>query len=158
MKNFTLLFLIIITANFSCAQENNVKDVDKDYEYEVLIPELEIPWGMDFFKDGSMIVTEKEGTVHLYKEGDLTPVNNVPDVIVKGQGGLLDVKLHPDFEKKSWVYFSFATNEGSGKLANTKIVRAKLQGNNLTSLEEIYTAQPLTDKPYHFGSRLEFDD
>ena len=158
MEKIKLLVFIIIVTNLSCAQDNNVLDVEQDYEFEVLIPELEIPWGMDFFTDGSMIVTEKEGTIHLYKNGELTPVNNVPDVIVKGQGGLLDVKLHPDFDNNSWVYLSYATNGGSGDLVNTKIGRAKLQGNNLTNFEELYFAEPLTDKPYHFGSRIEFDD
>ncbi len=158
MRNITLLFLILITANYSCAQDNKVLDVEKDFDFEIIISELEIPWGMDFFSDGSMIVTEKEGSVHIYKNDELIQVNNVPDVIVKGQGGLLDAKLHPDFENNSWVYFSFATNAGSGELANTKIVRAKLHGNNLTDIKDIYLAEPLTDKPYHFGSRIEFDD
>ncbi len=153
-----ILILLMAVANLSCAQENNVQEVEKDFEYEVLISDLEIPWGIDFFQDGTMIVTEKEGSVHLFKDGDLTPVNNVPEVIVKGQGGLLDVRLHPDFETNSWVYFSFATNDGDGDLANTRIVRAKLSGNNLSQTEIIYTAKPLTDKPYHFGSRIEFDD
>lgn len=158
MQKITVLILLLTFFNSSCAQSNDAQEVEEDYGFEIVSSELEIPWGIDFFEDGSMILTEKEGNIYLFSNGNLTQVNNAPEVIVKGQGGLLDVKLHPNFEENAFVYFSFASNGGSGELANTKIVRAKLNGNRLTNVKEIYTALPLTDKPYHFGSRIEFDD
>lgn len=149
-----LLFTIL-----ACAQKDeNIEDVEQDYEYEIITDQLEIAWGIDFFEDNSFLATEKEGNLYHYKDGDLKQIGNVPEVLLKGQGGLMDVKIHPDFKNNQFVYLSFADQgevEGEG---NTKIIRAKLNGNNLTNITEIYKATPNTSKPYHFGSRIEFDD
>lgn len=149
---FTLIF------QFSSAQKDEtIQEAEKDYAYEIVTDELEIPWGIDFLPDGSIIATEKDGKMYIIKNGNLQEITNIPQVKVMGQGGLLDVKLHPNFKVNNWVYISYAESIEDGK-ANTRLIRAKLQNNSLTEIIEIYKGAPETDKPYHFGSRIEFDN
>ena len=151
-----LTFLFIFQT--SCAQKDEtIQEVNKDYAYEIVTDTLEIPWGLDFLPDETIIATEKEGGMFLIKDGKLQEISNVPQVKVMGQGGLLDVKLHPNFEGNNWVYISYAESRENGK-ANTRLIRAKLENNALSDIVEIYKGAPETDKPYHFGSRIEFDN
>ncbi len=76
-------------------------------------------------------------------------------IYVKGQSGLLDIVLHPDYANNGWIYLSYSKQVADS--GGTVIARAKLEGNNLTNLEELFSAQPLTSSEVHFGSRIAFD-
>ncbi|UCS92919.1 PQQ-dependent sugar dehydrogenase [Echinicola marina] len=164
----TLLSFSLVVGS-SCAQEKDTRsgisintpeiaEDPKNYTVETIVEGFDDPWGMDFLPDGSILVSEKAGTLYLVKDGKKTEVKNAPEVSSRGQGGLLDIMLHPDFENNSWVYFSIASSEGEEEGANTAVVRAKLNGSELTDHETIYKASPNTKKGQHFGSRLAFDD
>jgi glucose/arabinose dehydrogenase len=147
--------------NWSCGQksENQVASVDDPpFSAELVVDGLKIPWGMVFLPDGSMLITEKAGELIHFKDGLKTMVGNVPEVYNRGQGGLLDIELHPDYENNGWLYISYASPEGDDNGGNTAIIRAKLQNNQLTNIEKLYKAVPNTTKGQHFGSRIEFDD
>lgn len=151
-----IAFLFALTA---CAQKDEtIQDVEEDYAYEVVTDQLEIAWGIDFFKDGSFLATEKEGKLYYYQNKSLKEITNVPEILLKGQGGLMDVKIHPNFEENQWIYLSFADKGEKEDEGNTKIIRAKFDGTRLSNITQIYKATPNTSKPYHFGSRIEFDD
>jgi len=161
MKNsIVLLYLLVIPLNFSCAQEaeNQVNDPEKvPFTAELFIDGLQIPWGMAFLPDGSMLVTEKSGELIHFKEGRKTEISNVPGVYQRGQGGLLDIQPHPDYENNGWLYITYSSEKGEGKGGNTELIRAKLVNNALTSIESLYKAEPNTTKGQHFGSRIAFD-
>ncbi len=161
MKNSVLfLSVFVVTLQLSCAQniENQVNTPSKvPFTPTLLIDELQIPWGMAFLPDGSMLVTEKTGSLIHFKNGRKTPIENVPDVYNRGQGGLLDIALHPDFEKNGWIYITYSSKEGEEKGGNTALVRAQLKDNALYNKELLYKAGPNTTKGQHFGSRIEFD-
>ena len=162
MKNsiLTLCFFVIMT-NFSCAQkgDNEVNSPkESTFTAELMVEGLEIPWGMAFLPDGGLLITEKSGELVLFKDGQKTSIENVPAVYQRGQGGLLDVELHPDYANNGWIYISYSSEEGEEKGGNTAIMRAKLNGNALTDSELLYKASPNTTKGQHFGSRLEFDN
>lgn len=162
MKNsiLTLCFFVVMT-NFSCAQksDNNVNSPkDSIFTAELLVEGLEIPWGMVFLPDGGLLITEKSGELILFKDGEKTAIENVPEVYLRGQGGLLDIELHPDYANNNWIYLSYSSEEGDDKGGNTAIIRTKLKGNSLTDSELLYKASPNTTKGQHFGSRLEFDN
>ena len=127
------------------------------YSYEMVVEGLKIPWGFTFLPDGSMLITEKNGDIIHFKDGEKTEVQGGPEVYDRGQGGLLDVVLHPDYESNGWIYFTYSSKEGEGDGGNTALMRAKLQGNQLTSKEVLYKATPNTTKGQHFGSRIAFD-
>ena len=157
MSLFTAFLLIF---SISCAQEpdNQVSTPTKvPFTAELLIDEMQIPWGIAFLPDGGLLVTEKSGELIHFLNGQKTKVSNIPEIYVRGQGGFMDVALHPDYENNGWIYFSYSSNEGEGKGGNTAISRAKLKDNSLTNNELIYKGSPNTSKGQHFGSRIVFD-
>lgn len=124
---------------------------------EDVVEGLNIPWGMAFLPDGKILITERSGEVRMVEDGQLRPepVSGAPEVVARGQGGLLDVALHPEYEENGWIYFSFS-KPGTGG-TTTSIERAKLDGYELVDHEEIYTGNTFSDAGQHFGSRIAFD-
>src|SRR5690606_23342331 len=162
-KNYCSALLFLATMGIACAQDRTIgpeiiTPEVQNYTVETVVEGLKIPWGMTFLPDGSMLITEKEGEMIHFKDGEKTKIEGLPDVTVQGQGGLMDVVLHPDYESNGWIYFSYASSEGEGEGANTAIARAKLSGNAFTDLEVLYKAGPNSEKGQHFGSRIAFDD
>ena len=123
---------------------------------------LDHPWGLAFLPDGRMLVTERVGRLRIVdKKGGLSyPVAGLPDIDVRGQGGLLDVTIDPDFKKNKLVYLSYAEAGKDGK-NGTAVLRGKLdEGMNeprLTDVKVIFRQKPKVDSSGHFGSRLVFD-
>ncbi len=155
------MYLFVVSLNFSCAQEaeNEVSTPENiPLSAALFIDGLQIPWGMAFLPDGSMLITEKAGTLIHFKNGTKTNISNVPAVYSRGQGGLLDVVLHPDFGNNGWIYFTYGSEEGEEKGGHTALMRAKLKDNALYDNELLYKAGPNTTKGQHFGSRITFDN
>lgn len=156
---YPYFFVVLLTQ--ACAQtvDKTIKTPDKALvSAELVVPDLEIPWGFDFLPDGALLITEKSGKLIHFKDGKKKEITGLPEVKVQGQGGLMDVKLHPDFKNNQWIYLSYSSPEGEGRGANTAVMRAKLKGNQLIDQKVLYKASPNSSKPYHFGSRIEFDD
>jgi glucose/arabinose dehydrogenase len=120
---------------------------------------LQHPWGLDFLPDGRILVTERPGQLRVYdpEQGLQPPIKGLPAVAVHGQGGLLDVAVHPDFEKNRWVYLSYAAEGKEKGTFGTEVARAKLINGKLQQVETLFVAQPKVDGGAHFGSRLVFD-
>jgi len=128
-----------------------------EYEYEMVVPDLQIAWGFDFLPDGSILIAEKSGELIHFKDGKKQQVQGAPQVYNRGQGGFLDVAVGPNYERDGWIYFTYASEEGDGEGGNTALMRAKLENNSLTNKEVLYKAAPNTTRGQHFGSRIEFD-
>jgi glucose/arabinose dehydrogenase len=112
---------------------------------------------MAFLPDGSLLVTERPGRLRIVRSGEAPlTVSGVPEVVEDGQGGMLDVALHPDFAENRLVYLSYA-GAGDGGVG-TEVARGRLEGDRLVGLETIFVAQPKSRGGRHFGSRLLFDD
>tara|TARA_R110002111_G_scaffold183931_2_gene249646 strand:- start:19395 stop:20495 length:1101 start_codon:yes stop_codon:yes gene_type:complete len=156
MKLKSIIIGLILTSTLACAQDKN--PVNTKNSYEVIVSDLNIPWGFTFLPDSSMLITEKSGQLIHFKDGKKTNISGLPEIYVRGQGGLLDVILHPNYKINGWLYFSYASPDGKENGGNTAIARAKLKDNSLTDLEILYKATPNTTKGQHFGSRLIFDD
>lgn len=160
-KSITLSLLIVVMLNYSCAQDAENKVITPTtsvFKAELFVDELQIPWGFTFLPDKSILITEKEGKLIHFLNGKKTIIGNIPKVYQRGQGGLLDIVLHPDYEKNGWIYITYASSEGEEKGGNTALIRAKLENNSLTSIEQLYKAVPNTTKGQHFGSRIAFDN
>jgi aldose sugar dehydrogenase len=164
MKKIIVPCLLFFSAIFlSCdaqVKPNDIaiKDEVKKYTLESVVSDIQIPWGMTWLPDGSMLVTEKSGMLYQVKNGTKTEVKNLPKVYVRGQGGLMDITLHPNYAKNGWIYITYASSEGEGEGGNTKLIRAKLVDGGLTQIESLYKATPNTTKGQHFGSRIVFDN
>lgn len=137
-----LLFLIINAANAA------------DYQIETVAEGLSHPWAMAFLPDGDMLVTERSGQLRRIANAQLQveSVANLPEILVIGQGGLMDIMLDPDFESNQRLYLSFVS--GSALANATRVISARLDGNSLVDINTIFTASPAKDTPHHFGGRL----
>lgn len=121
---------------------------------------LSSPWGMAFLPGGDLLATDRTGKIYrIGANGQKSEVSGGPQVLAEGQGGLLDVVLHPKFDTNHWVYFSYSAVKDSpeGKVGTTAILRAKLDGTQLTDQQVIFEAQPWSKTRHHYGSRLAFD-
>jgi glucose/arabinose dehydrogenase len=131
------------------------------FKLETVVEGVTTPWGLDFLPDGRMLITEKGGALRIADaKGTLAaaPVQNVPAVWSKGQGGLLDVAVHPDYAKNGWIYISYS-DPGEGDSAMTAIIRAKLTDNALTDIQPVFKVPAALYKTanVHFGTRFVFD-
>lgn len=128
------------------------------FEARVLVQGLEHPWGMAFLPDGRRLVTERPGRLRVISaEGKLDPepVRGLLHVAAVGQGGLLDIALHPDYANNGWIYLAYV-GEAQGRYG-TEVIRARLQQHTLRDIEVIFRMHPKTDTSHHFGGRLAFD-
>ncbi len=147
--------------NSQSSDTNTPPASDLSVEAELVVEGIRIGWGIGFLPNGDMLVTEKSGTLYRISNGEIASeiTDGIPsDLDVNGQGGFLDVETHPNYEENGWIYFSYASSDGEGSGSNTKIIRAKLDGNSLTSVEEIYKGTPNSRRGQHYGSRIVFDD
>ena len=123
---------------------------------EVLLRRSGVLWGFDFLPDGRVVLTERAGALLLFDpaSGRVQEVSGAPAVAAKGQGGLLDVRLHPRFRENGLLYLTYAKPVPGG--AVTALGRGRLEGARLTAFRELFAARVGTEGGIHFGSRLEW--
>ena len=125
---------------------------------------LKAPWGMAALPDNSMLITERNGTLRLLQaDGRLhpDPIDGVPKVAANGQGGLLDVALHPEYATNGWIYLSYSSPAAAGEPgsgANTALMRGKVINHKLVQQELLFKALPNYRAGQHYGSRIAFDN
>ena len=123
-----------------------------------LVERLEHPWSLAFLPDGRMLITERPGRLRVVgKDGKLEsqPVSGLPQVTAIGQGGLLDVALHPRYTENHLVYLSYSASGEGG--VGTEVARGKLASGRLEDVQVIFRQLPKSGGGRHFGSRLVFD-
>lgn len=150
---FTLAILMSVSMLKSLAQVPTL-ELDK-----VLLSSNEMaqPWGMCFISSDELLFTEKSGKLFRYvvSTDTKTQVSGTPAVSTAGQGGLLDVAIHPDFSTNKYVYLSYSISGPGG--STLAIGRGVLNNNQLTGFTEIFRALPFKSGTNHYGSRLAFD-
>jgi glucose/arabinose dehydrogenase len=158
------LFLIFVAAAAGPAFAQSPSEVDSLFTVDVAVSVREVaagldtPWGMAFLPDGRMLVTELPGDlVIVSSDGTVSdPVQGAPEVFAEGQGGLMDVALHPRFAENRLVYLSFA-EPGEGGAAGTALGRGRLEGDRIEGWEVIFRQEPKIEGSKHFGNRIVFD-
>ena len=154
-------FVTLLMSSFFISTVVAQSKIIKTQKYDVQLVEitsgLEHPWGLAFLPDGRILVTERPGRLRIVKDGKLQPepVAGLPQVVARGQGGLLDVALHPDFKNNNLVYLSYSGRDDNG--IGTDVARATLKNNRLQDVQVIFRMKPKSSKSRHFGSRLAFD-
>ncbi len=158
----TLSALIGVGVSLSVAapafgQSEVFRSAYHDYRLVTVADGLERPWSIAFLPGGDMLVTERPGRLRIVRDGELLPdpVAGVPSVVTEGQGGLLDVVPHPDFEENRLLYLSFSKPKDDRERGTTAVVRGRFENDTLTDVEEIFEAE--SEGRGHYGSRLAFD-
>ena len=149
-----LIIPIIAMLPMACSAETPSGNI----RLETIAEGLEHPWSLAFLPDGDALVTERAGRLRLIEDGELreAPIRNVPEVAARGQGGLLDVVLHPDFETNRQLVISYAHRTREGM--TTRGSKATLRDNALHDREVIFEALPRSSTTRHFAGRMVFDD
>jgi aldose sugar dehydrogenase len=150
-KPILLVLVLLLLPSFAQAFED-------DDRLEIMANGLSKPWSFVFLSNHSVLLTEKSGSVLLlnFNEKTKSKLSNSPLSNEYGQGGLLDIAIHPQFKQNQWVYFSFSKRDDTG--IGVEVVRAKLNGSVFTNHELIFKQLPKLSSDHHFGGRLAFDD
>lgn len=156
-RQFTLTAVGIFAAPAIARAQDVVRSSKHTLRLVTLSRGLEQPWSMAFLPDGRMLITERPGRLRVFANGRLepTPLPGVPRVAATGQGGLLDVCLHPGFARNRVLYLSYS-GEGAGGNATT-VARAEWADGGLRAVTPIFEALPRAPGGLHFGSRIAFD-
>ncbi|HAC62366.1 MAG TPA: hypothetical protein DCF68_02230 [Cyanothece sp. UBA12306] len=125
-----------------------------DFQKVTVVTGLEHPWSMAWIDNGDLLITERPGRLLLLKNGEQepTPIAGVMEVLALGQGGLMDVSLHPDFKENRWVYLTYS--HGTPQANRTRLARAIFDGKALRDLQVLFEVTPAKSGGQHFGSRL----
>ncbi len=147
-----LIFLILIS---SCAHAKPYQSENMKFEVEKIVSREEVIWGFDFFSDGRMIFTERGGKMGIFdsKTKSTTMLKNVPAVHASGQGGLLDVRVHPT---NGSIYFTYS-EPTAGEKSTTALAKAEVKGDSLVNVKKLFTAWKPNSHDHHYGSRILFD-
>ena len=166
---FSKIFLLFLVSSLTKAGDiqnwdDSVEKTKKEtFRVETFIDGFDIPWGMVFLPNQNLIVSDRNGSLWLvdYKEKSKNQIRGVPNVRYKGQGGLLDVEIHPEFINNNYIYIGFTDYLNSKKNRTfTSIIRARLKNISLTDQKIIYKADDTfyDNSTIHYGTRIVFDD
>jgi glucose/arabinose dehydrogenase len=163
MENRFLKSLMIgVFSITSCISQENppeVKTPDQTkFITETVVDGIDIPWGMDFISENEILVTEKKGTLYRVTNGEKAEVSGLPEIYKRGQGGLLDVALHPDYKNNKIIYFTAGVHIEGDEGGNTALYCGELNENSLSNIKLLYKGNPNTKKGQHWGSRIVFDN
>ncbi len=158
-RSFPLFALAAVLPACADAQPTSLRTAQHEARVVTVAEGLQVPWGMAWLPNGDMLITERPGRLRVVRGGRLleTPITGVPAVRTGGQGGLLDVAVHPDFAQNRLVYLSFAKPGPDDREGTTAVIRGRLDGDRLTDVQEIFEAKMWSTGRGHHGSRIAFD-
>lgn len=127
-----------------------------DYTLEPVVEGLDSPWALAFLPGGDMLVSELTGALRVIRNGKLVaaPVANVPESTYGGQGGLMDIVLHPDYAENQYIYLSLSV--GTVDASALRVIRARFTGTALEDISTVFEAAPKKAGLVHYGARMSF--
>jgi len=151
---FIYSLIVVFTLSFGSAKAQTLSF--PSYTIETIAKGLDYPWALAFLPDGDLLVTERTGQIRIVSQNTVSePLVGLPkDIYVQGQGGLLDVVLHPNYHINGWLYLSYTV--GSDDKNALQVMRAKLSENQLIQQQIMFTVSPFKDTPVHFAGRMTF--
>jgi glucose/arabinose dehydrogenase len=158
-----IIYFVLAGAFAAAAQAQTVATREHKVRVATVTTGLEHPWGLAFLPDGRMLVTERPGRMRIIdKDGRLEPTSiaGLPRIDPQGQGGLLDVELHPKYADNGWIYWTYAQRDRAGN-NGTELARGKLAGRpgayRMEQVQVLFRLEPKSNAGHHFGSRIVFD-
>jgi len=152
------LFMLICTSllfqTLAFPNDQIFKSKKTDFRATIVVSGLEHPWSMAFLPGDQMLITERSGNLLWYKNDTIQSVKGLPKILAGGQGGLLDLVLHPNYPINRRICFCYSAGERGS--ASTEIACGRFDNGALLNLQVIFRAKPKTSTSRHFGSRLLF--
>ena len=155
MRNLLFCWAIYLTLSMAFSHASYGVEFPK-VKIVTLKSDIRSPWGMTQLPDNTWLITEKAGTIlTIDSDNQSSYIGDLPvDLYTAGQGGMLDILLHPDFTQNQWVYISYSA--GSAEANQLVVARAKLKDNQLSAWETIFRVLPFKDTPVHYAGRMLF--
>ncbi|KLN62691.1 glucose dehydrogenase [Kiloniella spongiae] len=149
--------VVFVTGQAAAGSSVTFKSEKETFKLELLVDGLDHPWGMVFLPDDSLLITEREKGLKLYRDKNLHDISldNFPKVRTRGQGGLLDITIHPAFKQTRLVYFTYSHPLKKG--STTALAQARLVDQKLLDPQTIFIAETGSATSRHYGSRIRFD-
>ncbi|TCU25411.1 glucose/arabinose dehydrogenase [Rhizobium azibense] len=145
----------LFAPGFAAAAEKRVETEKVAVIVETLAEGLEHPWAVEALPDGAYLVTERPGRMRIVKDSKLSdPIGGVPDVRARGQGGLMDVAVAPDFATSRTIYFTASTANRKGSGTKAFSARLAADGSRLENVKTIFTMKKFTGGNIQYGSRI----
>ncbi len=147
-------YVLALTLAFGIAYAAPIKAAD--YQLDTLVEGLDTPWALAFLPNGDMLVSELTGKLRVIRNGKLVAdaVEGVPESLYGGQGGLMDVVLHPDYTNNQLVYLSLSV--GTAEASALRVVRGRFTGTALENVSTVFEAAPKKHGLVHYGARMTF--
>lgn len=166
---FIVTILALLLLAVACATDEQVESTDADSfetvelrtQYEDIkvtrvVGGLERPWALAFLPDGRFLVTERPGRLNIIENGEATVVSGVPEVSARGQGGLLEVSVHPNYDENGWIYLTYSKENSEGDTA-VSVVKGRLDGTDYVDVEEVFIQNQYSSPGRHYGSKIAWD-
>lgn len=154
-----ILILFLLLATSTCGQKKVAETKQGEVKIEKIAGNLNHPWGMALLPDGRLLLTERSGSVRIL-ENDSTvsdPLEGAPEVLAKGQGGMMDIALDPDFENNKLVYITYA-KPGANGLSTTALGRGTFENGRINNFSDIFVQKDMLDSDKHYGNRIVFSE
>ncbi|HVL75824.1 MAG TPA: PQQ-dependent sugar dehydrogenase [Noviherbaspirillum sp.] len=150
----TLCGAFLLPSAFAQIEPTGTPPDAKGWRTATVVEGIRNPWGMTWLPDGRLLITGKYGTLHMVENGQLRDIamDGLPEVFTEGQGGLLDIALHPNFQQNQRIYLTLST--GTKDANRIILVRGTFNGQRVSNIETLFRVQPDKDGDEHFGSRL----
>ena len=156
-KTSLILSIIFLGISSACSQKENyppIQDFDENsFELVKIVDGIDIPWGLAFTDKTSFLVTDKKGILYHVEDGEKKIIQGIPKIVFSRQGGLLDVAVDQNFSYNKIIYLTASVSD-SQKGSNTSLYSAKLDGDSLVDLKQLYKASPDSEEQRHFGGSI----
>ena len=156
-KTSLILSIIFLSISSACSQRENYPPIqdsnENSFELVKIVDGIDIPWGLAFTDKSSFLVTDKKGILYHVKDGKKNIIKGIPKIVFSRQGGLLDVAVDKNFTSNQIIYLTASVSD-SEKGSNTSLFSAKLDGDSLVDLKQLYKASPDSEEQRHFGGSI----
>ena len=156
-KTSLILSIIFLSISSACSQRENYPPIqdsnENSFELVKIVDGIDIPWGLAFTDKSSFLVTDKKGILYHVVDGKKNIIKGIPKIVFSRQGGLLDVAVDKNFSSNQIIYLTASVSD-SEKGSNTSLFSAKLDGDNLVDLKQLYKASPDSEEQRHFGGSI----
>lgn len=161
-KNLAVVLTLIVPALSGLQQSASASEIVESesakIKVDTMVRGLNHPWGMAFIPGNGILITERVGTMRLMRRGKISkPISGLPKIVARGQGGLLDVAVDPDFKSTSRIFFTYSRPGKGGTATAVASAVLSLKGRpRLSGLRVIFTMNKMTSSVHHYGSRIAF--